>query len=113
VHQTSNHEGPVAVPESFAAVGSTAGRGGACEPLPPVDRFQQIEEREEMRRPPRKRRFASLPDLTWQAGGGVGCRFHRGDAGLVYRHVAGDFGSGSGLDDTDVSGPQPAAASRF
>ena len=52
-------------------------------------------------------------DLTWQAAGGVGYRFHWGDLNLIYRHMEWDFASSSPIEDMSFSGPLLAAKFRF
>jgi len=52
-------------------------------------------------------------DLTWQALGGVGYRFHWGDVSLAYRYLKWDLGSSSPIDDISFSGPQLTATFRF
>ena len=52
-------------------------------------------------------------DLTWQALGGVGYRFHWGDLSLGYRYLKWDLGSSSPIDDISFSGPQLTATFRF
>ena len=52
-------------------------------------------------------------DFTWQAAGGLGYAFDRGDLTLLYRHIAWDFGSDDTLDNIDFSGPMLAGTWRF
>jgi hypothetical protein len=52
-------------------------------------------------------------DLTWQAAGGLGYAFDRGEVTLLYRHIGWEFGSDSAVDNIAFSGPLLGGTWRF